>query len=74
MQIVHRLMMYFNFSSSRQSRNLAEKQRREKLNNFIAELTKLVPLISNASKKIEKTSVLRLSAAYLRLNRCKLID
>lgn len=74
MQIVRRLMMYFNFSSSRQSRNLAEKQRREKLNNFIAELTKLVPLISNASKKIEKTSVLRLSAAYLRLNRCKLTD
>jgi len=71
MLIVRRLMMYFNFSSSRQSRNLAEKQRREKLNNFIAELTKLVPLISNASKKIEKTSVLRLSAAYLRLNRCK---
>ncbi|KAE9538039.1 hypothetical protein AGLY_006011 [Aphis glycines] len=69
MQIVRRLLMYFNFSSSRQSRNLAEKQRREKLNNFIAELTKLVPLISNASKKIEKTSVLRLSAAYLRLNR-----
>lgn len=67
-------MMYFNFSSSRQSRNLAEKQRREKLNNFIAELTKLVPLISNASKKIEKTSVLRLSAAYLRLNRCKFTD
>lgn len=74
MQIVRRLLMYFNFSSSRQSRNLAEKQRREKLNNFIAELTKLVPLISNASKKIEKTSVLRLSAAYLRLNRCKLTD
>jgi len=74
MQIVRRLIMYFNFSSSRQSRNLAEKQRREKLNNFIAELTKLVPLISNASKKIEKTSVLRLSAAYLRLNRCKLTD
>uniref|UniRef100_A0A2S2NJX9 Aryl hydrocarbon receptor nuclear translocator-like protein 1 n=1 Tax=Schizaphis graminum TaxID=13262 RepID=A0A2S2NJX9_SCHGA len=56
-------------SSSRQSRNLAEKHRREKLNNCITELSKLVPLISNSSKKIEKTSVLRLSAAYLRLNR-----
>ncbi|XP_025202262.1 aryl hydrocarbon receptor nuclear translocator-like protein 2 isoform X2 [Melanaphis sacchari] len=55
-------------SSSRQSRNLAEKLRREKLNNCITELSKLVPLISNSSKKIEKTSVLRLSAAYLRLN------
>ncbi|XP_026813405.1 aryl hydrocarbon receptor nuclear translocator-like protein 2 isoform X1 [Rhopalosiphum maidis] len=56
-------------NSSRQSRNLAEKHRREKLNNCITELSKLVPLISNSSKKIEKTSVLRLSAAYLRLNR-----
>ncbi|XP_015367926.1 PREDICTED: circadian locomoter output cycles protein kaput-like isoform X2 [Diuraphis noxia] len=56
-------------SSSRQSRNLAEKQRRNKLNTCITELSQLVPLISNSSKKIEKTSVLRLSAAYLRLNR-----
>lgn len=52
-------------------RNLAEKQRRNKLNTCINELSQLVPLISNASKKIEKTSVLRLSAAYLRLSRCK---
>lgn len=52
-------------------RNLAEKQRRNKLNTCINELSQLVPLISNASKKIEKTSVLRLSAAYLRLSRRK---
>lgn len=50
-------------------RNKAEKQRRDKLNTCIAELSQLVPLISNSSKKIEKTSVLRLSAAYLRLSR-----
>ncbi|KAL4090265.1 hypothetical protein QTP88_025143 [Uroleucon formosanum] len=56
-------------SSSRESRNLAEKHRRQKLNNFITELTELVPLISNSSKKVEKTSVLRLSAAFLRLKR-----
>ncbi|XP_016662822.1 circadian locomoter output cycles protein kaput isoform X2 [Acyrthosiphon pisum] len=56
-------------SSSRESRNLAEKNRRQKLNKFITDLTELVPLISNSSKKVEKTSVLRLSAAFLRLKR-----
>lgn len=55
-------------------RNLAEKQRRNKLNTCINELSQLVPLISNSSKKIEKTSVLRLSAAYLRLSRRKCIQ
>lgn len=54
-------------------RNLAEKHRRTKLNTCITELSQLVPLISNSSKKVEKTSVLRLSAAYLRLNRRKYI-
>lgn len=54
-------------------RNLAEKHRRNKLNTCINELSQLVPLISNSSKKIEKTSVLRLSAAYLRLSRCECI-
>jgi PAS domain-containing protein len=56
-------------NSSRESRNLAEKLRRQKLNSCITELSELVPLISNSSKKVEKTSVLRLSAAFLRLNR-----
>ncbi|XP_060872103.1 uncharacterized protein LOC132946239 isoform X1 [Metopolophium dirhodum] len=56
-------------NSSRESRNLAEKNRRQKLNKFITDLTELVPLISNSSKKVEKTSVLRLSAAFLRLKR-----
>lgn len=55
-------------------RNLAEKERRSKLNTCIQELSQLVPLISNSPKKIEKTSVLRLSAAYLRLSRCKFTD
>ncbi|XP_025408631.1 circadian locomoter output cycles protein kaput-like isoform X4 [Sipha flava] len=56
-------------NSSRQMRNQAEKLRRSKLNTCINELSQLVPLISNSPKKIEKTSVLRLSAAYLRLSR-----
>lgn len=55
-------------------RNQAEKLRRSKLNTCINELSQLVPLISNSPKKIEKTSVLRLSAAYLRLSRRKFTD
>lgn len=53
----------------RNLRNLAEKQRRDKLNGFINELANTVPLVTVASKRLDKTSVLRLSAAYLRLNK-----
>lgn len=68
----------FNASSSsstttnnravRLARNVAEKQRRDKLNSYINELANTVPLVANASKRLDKTSVLRLSAAYLRLH------
>ncbi|XP_050428438.1 neuronal PAS domain-containing protein 2-like [Adelges cooleyi] len=54
--------------SSRAQRNLAEKQRRDKLNKYINELSTLVPLVSSSPKKLDKTSVLRLSATWLRLN------
>ncbi|CAG0879178.1 unnamed protein product [Darwinula stevensoni] len=54
--------------SSREMRNLAEKQRRDKLNGYIHELAGLVPTVSLASKRPDKTSVLRLAANYLRLH------
>lgn len=54
-------------SSNRQMRNIAEKLRRDKLNMHISELASIVPMVSSASKRIDKTSVLRLSAAYLRI-------
>jgi hypothetical protein len=53
----------------RSLRNLAEKQRRDKLNGYINELSNSVPLVTMSSKRLDKTSVLRLSAAYLRLNK-----
>lgn len=56
------------FRIVRQQRNLAEKQRRDKLNGYINELANLVPMVSMATKRLDKTSVLRLSAAYLRLS------
>jgi hypothetical protein len=52
-------------------RNRAEKQRRDKLNTYIGELATLNPLIANNDKKMDKTSILRLSAAYLRLYKSK---
>ncbi|XP_068081210.1 aryl hydrocarbon receptor nuclear translocator homolog [Anabrus simplex] len=57
-------------SSSRQQRNKAEKQRRDKLNNFITELSTLVPMVASSPKRMDKTSILRLSATYLRMYRC----
>ncbi|XP_065584680.1 circadian locomoter output cycles protein kaput-like isoform X4 [Artemia franciscana] len=55
-------------SSSRIMRNIAEKQRRDKLNGFISELGSIVPFVANAPRKLDKISTLRLAASYLRLN------
>ncbi|XP_071447038.1 aryl hydrocarbon receptor nuclear translocator homolog [Hetaerina americana] len=56
-------------SSSRVMRNLAEKMRRDKLNTYIGELATLVPMVSSSPRRLDKTSVLRLSATYLRMHR-----
>jgi len=55
-------------SSSRLMRNLAEKMRRDKLNMYISELSTLVPIVAMATKRMDKTSVLRLSANFLRIH------
>jgi len=52
----------------RVARNVAEKQRRDKLNAFIADLANSVPLVASATKRLDKTSILRLAAAFLRLH------
>ncbi|CAG2178939.1 unnamed protein product, partial [Oppiella nova] len=56
----------------RNMRNMAEKQRRDKLNGYINDLANTVPLVTMSAKRLDKTSVLRLSAAYLRLNKTAL--
>jgi len=62
-------MFFFYFSSSsRLMRNLAEKMRRDKLNTYISELSSLVPIVAMATKRMDKTSVLRLSANFLRIH------
>ncbi|XP_054273709.1 basic helix-loop-helix ARNT-like protein 2 isoform X3 [Macrosteles quadrilineatus] len=60
--------MYQSPSNNRHQRNMAEKMRRDKLNFFINELSTLVPIISFSPKKLDKTSILRLAATYIRLH------
>ncbi|KAG8176439.1 hypothetical protein JTE90_019073, partial [Oedothorax gibbosus] len=49
-------------------KNKAEKQRRDRLNGYITELSNIVPMVKNSSKPMDKVSVLRLAAAHMRLN------
>lgn len=60
-------------TSSRLQRNFAEKQRRDKLNSYISELANIVPMVSMSSKRLDKTSILRLSAAHLRFYQTPLV-
>jgi hypothetical protein len=71
--MIHWLVLFFVSSSSRLMRNLAEKMRRDKLNMYISELSSLVPIVAMATKRMDKTSVLRLSANFLRIHLSKLI-
>ncbi|XP_015125703.1 hypoxia-inducible factor 1-alpha isoform X2 [Diachasma alloeum] len=56
------------YNSARASRNLAEKQRRDNLNANIAMMAAMVPAVAGSSRRQDKISILRLSAAYLRIN------
>jgi hypothetical protein len=51
----------------RLSRNESEKLRRDRLNAYIGELAKIVPLVTQSDKKMDKASILRLTVAYLRI-------
>ncbi|KAI4470957.1 circadian protein clock [Holotrichia oblita] len=48
-------------------RNRAEKMRRDKLNSYIGELATLVPMVAGSAKRMDKTSILRLTATHLRI-------
>lgn len=48
-------------------RNRAEKMRRDKINSYITELAQLVPMIARSVKRMDKTSILRLTATHLRI-------
>jgi hypothetical protein len=65
-------MVGSNFQSNRVAKNVAEKQRRDKINGFINDLANIVPIMPQSVKKLDKSNILRLSASYLRLHQCKL--
>ncbi|CAL7935902.1 unnamed protein product [Xylocopa violacea] len=54
-------------SNPRASRNMAEKQRRDNLNANISEMAALVPAVAESPRKMDKISILRLAAAFLRM-------
>ncbi|XP_072743069.1 uncharacterized protein [Anoplolepis gracilipes] len=53
-------------SNPRASRNMAEKQRRDNLNTNISTMASLVPIVAGSSRRMDKISILRLAAAFLR--------
>lgn len=59
------------YSNARATRNLAEKQRRDNLNNNIALMAALVPVVAGSSRRQDKISILRLAAAFLRTHYSK---
>lgn len=63
----------FNFSSSngREARNRAEKNRRDKLNGSIQELSQMVHHVAESQRRVDKTAVLKFAAHGLRNNYSK---
>ena len=58
--------MPFCRENPREIRNKAEKQRRDKMNQSVLRLASIVPTVVRPGRKLNKTSVLRLAAHYLR--------
>ncbi|XP_034184906.2 uncharacterized protein LOC117606506 isoform X1 [Osmia lignaria lignaria] len=54
-------------SNPRASRNMAEKQRRDNLNTNISAMATLIPTVAESPRKMDKISILRLAAAFLRM-------
>ncbi|EDW78400.2 uncharacterized protein Dwil_GK16199 [Drosophila willistoni] len=62
------MMEMFQLSNSgREARNRAEKNRRDKLNGSIQELSTMVPHVAESPRRVDKTAVLRFAAHGLRL-------
>lgn len=65
------LPVFFFFCSGREARNRAEKNRRDKLNGSIQELSTMVPHVAESPRRVDKTAVLRFAAHGLRLQHGK---
>ena len=62
------MMSYNDCVVFRLSRNESEKLRRDRLNALMYELAQHVPLIPPSDRKMDKSSVLRLTVNYLRIH------
>ena len=56
----------------RSSRNVSEKKRRDKLNIYISELATMVPSCANSQRKLDKTTVLRMTVGYMKVHNGKI--
>ncbi|TMW45356.1 hypothetical protein DOY81_009562, partial [Sarcophaga bullata] len=63
----HMMDMFQLSNSGREARNRAEKNRRDKLNGSIQELSTMVPHVAESPRRVDKTAVLRFAAHGLRL-------
>lgn len=54
--------------NGREARNRAEKNRRDKLNGSIQELSTMVPHVAESPRRVDKTAILRYSAHGLRVH------
>ncbi|XP_058833541.1 basic helix-loop-helix ARNT-like protein 1 isoform X2 [Topomyia yanbarensis] len=64
----HMYNMYHFNRNGREARNRAEKNRRDKLNGSIQELSGIVPHVAESPRRVDKTAVLRFSAHALRVD------
>uniref|UniRef100_A0A182MNT8 Methoprene-tolerant protein n=1 Tax=Anopheles culicifacies TaxID=139723 RepID=A0A182MNT8_9DIPT len=61
-------MVAATLKNGREARNRAEKNRRDKLNGSIQELSAMVPHVAESPRRVDKTAVLRFSAHGLRVD------
>ncbi|XP_068701676.1 neuronal PAS domain-containing protein 2-like isoform X2 [Montipora foliosa] len=50
------------------SRNVSEKKRRDKLNIYISELASMVPSCVSSQRKLDKTTVLKMTVSYMKIH------
>ena len=64
------LSNYRSINSTRLSRNAGEKKRRDKLNNYISELSAMVPScrMPQSQRKLDKSTILKLTVSYMKLH------
>ena len=65
-------LLFVNIVYFRASRNKSEKDRRDKLNDFISELATMVPDCSSPSRKLDKATILKNTVDFMKVHNGKL--